>query len=51
MEPQATDPTKVIDTGVAAHICAATIGGPRYKAEMTTEERKDINNAIWLCAH
>lgn len=51
VEPQATDPTKVIDTGVAAHICAASIGGPRYKAEMTTEERKDINNAIWLCAH
>ncbi|CAJ1836190.1 hypothetical protein [Aeromonas veronii] len=35
--------------GVAAHICAASPGGPRYNAEMSTHERKDINNAIWLC--
>lgn len=35
--------------GVAAHICAASPGGPRYDAEMSTHERKDINNAIWLC--
>lgn len=51
VEPQSSDPTKVIDTGVAAHICAASIGGPRYNEEMTPEERKDIKNAIWLCAH
>lgn len=51
VEPQSSDPTKVIDTGVAAHICAASIGGPRYDEEMTPEERKDIKNAIWLCAH
>ncbi|MBE2171921.1 hypothetical protein IIQ44_08365, partial [Acinetobacter oleivorans] len=36
---------------MAAHICAASIGGPRYNEEMTPEERKDIKNAIWLCAH
>lgn len=35
--------------GVAAHICAASPGGPRYNAHMSTSERKNINNAIWLC--
>jgi len=37
--------------GQAAHICAASSGGPRYDKSMTTEERKSINNAIWLCAN
>ena len=36
-------------TGVAAHICAAAPGGPRYDERMTPEERKSINNCIWLC--
>ncbi|MGU5686000.1 hypothetical protein ACV1DN_17535 [Aeromonas allosaccharophila] len=40
---------KVHTIGVAAHICAASPGGPRYDTEMSTHERKDINNAIWLC--
>lgn len=35
--------------GVAAHICAAAPGGPRYDKNMTEEERKSINNGIWLC--
>jgi hypothetical protein len=42
---------KVSSIGKAAHICAASPGGPRYKAEMTTQERKSINNAIWLCSN
>lgn len=33
------DPTKALNVGVAAHICAAAPGGPRYAAEMTVEER------------
>ncbi len=41
--------TKTI--GVAAHINAASKGGPRYDADMTTLERKSIENAIWLCAN
>jgi hypothetical protein len=37
--------------GEAAHICAASKGGPRYDASMTREERKSIGNGIWLCAN
>ena len=37
--------------GVAAHIKAASPGGPRYDLSMTETERKDINNGIWLCAN
>lgn len=36
--------------GHAAHISAAAPGGPRYNPDMTEEERKSIDNAIWLCA-
>lgn len=35
--------------GVAAHICAAAKGGPRYDENMTVEERRSIDNCIWLC--
>lgn len=35
--------------GVAAHICAAAPGGPRYDENMSEEERKGIDNGIWLC--
>lgn len=37
--------------GTAAHICAAAQGGPRYDADMSSEERSGINNGIWLCAN
>ncbi len=36
--------------GIAAHIVAASEGGPRYDFSMTSEQRKDISNAIFLCA-
>lgn len=35
--------------GVAAHITAAAIGGPRYDADLTEQQRKDYDNGIWLC--
>lgn len=35
--------------GVAAHITAAAAGGPRFDPNMTAEQRKDIDNGIWLC--
>ena len=38
-----------IRIGVASHIEAAAEGGPRYRAEMTSEERKSPDNGIWLC--
>lgn len=44
-----SDPNKSLSDGVAAHICAAAKGGPRYEANQTQTEREGINNAIWLC--
>lgn len=44
-----TDPGKITNIGVAAHICAAAPGGPRYDSTMTEEERKSSQNGIWLC--
>ena len=40
---------KVINLGVAAHITAASKGGPRFCKEMNSDERKSIKNGIWLC--
>lgn len=40
---------KAFNDGEAAHICAASPGGPRYDASMTTEERTSADNGIWLC--
>jgi hypothetical protein len=44
-----TDPAKAINIGVAAHIAAASPGGPRFDSAMTPDQRSDIDNAIWLC--
>jgi hypothetical protein len=38
-----------VNVGEAAHIYASSKGGPRYNPEMTSQERKSINNGIWLC--
>ena len=40
---------KVSNIGVAAHICAAATGGKRYDKTMTKEERRSLDNGIWLC--
>ena len=39
----------VTNTGVAAHISAASPGGARYDETLTPEMRGDIANGIWLC--
>lgn len=39
-----------INIGEAAHICAASEGGPRYDPLMTQEERCGLENGIWLCS-
>jgi hypothetical protein len=44
-----TDDAKALNTGVAAHITAASAGGARYDASMTSEDRKSATNGIWLC--
>jgi hypothetical protein len=38
-----------INVGVAAHITAASQGGPRYDAALSSAERSGKNNGIWLC--
>jgi len=43
------DPTKSINIGVAAHITAASAGGPRFNPSMTPDERRSAGNGIWLC--
>jgi hypothetical protein len=40
---------KAINVGVAAHITAASPGGPRYNKFLTSAQRAAITNAIWLC--
>lgn len=35
--------------GQAAHITAASLGGPRFDPTLSAEERNAIGNAIWLC--
>lgn len=35
--------------GVAAHITAAAVGGPRYDSSLTEKARKSMDNGIWLC--
>lgn len=41
----------VLNIGIAAHICAAAPGGPRYDVTMSSNERKAFSNGIWLCAN
>ena len=47
--PSIEDENKVQYIGVASHITAAKLGGPRYDSLITPEERKAISNAIFLC--
>ncbi len=40
---------RTVNTGVAAHITAASEGGSRYNQSLSSEQRKSITNGIWLC--
>lgn len=44
-----SDRQSEIRIGIAAHICAAAPGGPRYDSTMTSEKRASASNGIWLC--
>ena len=44
-----SEPEKVVNVGVAAHITAASFGGPRYDSRLTDRERRSSANGIWLC--
>src|SRR5580704_773794 len=43
------DSAKSVNVGVAAHITAASPGGPRYDPDLVPEERSAPSNGIWLC--
>ena len=45
------DERKFIYNGVAAHITAASEGGPRFDPTKTSEERSDISNGVFLCTN
>ena len=45
------NPYTSTNIGKAAHITAASEGGPRYDQNMTPEERKSLKNGIWLCSN
>jgi hypothetical protein len=47
--PSSESPADFASIGVAAHIEAASEGGPRWRATMPSEERSSIENGIWLC--
>ena len=47
-DPEAT--SDAITTGTACHISAASVGGPRYDAAITIDERRSAANGLWLCA-
>jgi hypothetical protein len=49
--PSEADELKALYVGKAAHICAASVGGPRYDSEMTSDQRKHISNGIFLCSN
>jgi hypothetical protein len=48
--PSETSDSECVYVGQAAHITAASEGGPRFDVSLTPEQRKHISNAIFLCA-
>jgi hypothetical protein len=48
MGPNSTE-SAVTNIGVAAHITAASTGGPRYDETIDDDHRSAIANGIWLC--
>ncbi len=49
--PSEEDSLKFIYIGKAAHITAASEGGPRFESSMSSDERKSIGNGIFLCSN
>lgn len=44
-----TDGAKAVNVGVGSHITAASPGGPRYDLSLTPDQRRSVENGIWLC--
>ncbi len=49
--PGHKDSADVVNLGEAAHINAASPKGPRFDEAMASEQRKSIDNGIWMCRH
>ena len=49
--PAAKDCSKSVNIGIAAHITAASPGGSRYDFALSSYERRNISNGIWLCSN
>ncbi|WP_461629513.1 hypothetical protein [Labilibaculum euxinus] len=49
--PGHKDSSDTVNLGEAAHINAASSNGPRFDETMTSEQRKSIDNGIWMCRH
>jgi hypothetical protein len=45
----AVEQERTVNIGVAAHITAASEGGPRYDGSLASPARKSAGNGIWLC--
>lgn len=43
------NPAKALNLGVAAHITAASPGGPRYDPDLLPDDRSSPSNGIWVC--
>jgi hypothetical protein len=46
-----SDQENWLDLGIAAHITAASPGGPRYDPTLSSESRRSAANGLWLCHH
>ena len=44
-----TDDGTAVNIGVAAHITAASEGGPRFDSSLSREDRRAAANGIWTC--
>lgn len=49
--PSIESDDKIQYIGKAAHITAASIGGPRFDENMSVEKRKSASNGIFLCSN
>ncbi len=43
------DPNTAVSIGDAAHITAASRGGPRYDPNLTSDQRTSAENGLWAC--
>ena len=44
-----SEASRSVNIGVAAHITAASGGGPRYDEALSNDQRAGVDNGLWLC--